>query len=98
MPEIKNELPTDDELRAYLAESLNRPMLIMLTGVLQEPHRDDPDRAEALAYLSTLPSRVEFLTAVNETVFEAAKQQRGQGWLDTSTCTYCHAGRGIQTL
>jgi hypothetical protein len=72
VPEIKNETPTDEELRAYLAESMKVSTLTMLADYTEDPHPWSPEVDEALSYLST--HRSTFLTTMTGTIFQASRR------------------------
>jgi hypothetical protein len=72
MPEIRNEVPTDDELRVYLLESLAVSSITMLARYPDKEQQWQPEMAEALSYLSVNGST--FLTVMTDTIFQASKR------------------------
>jgi hypothetical protein len=74
MPEIVNEVPSDAELLAYLAESMASSGIAMLSEFPSGRIAWHPDVAEALAYLWAWPSRETFLQTAHDTLFGALKR------------------------
>ena len=69
VPEICNEIPSDQELTTYLNESLKSSSIALLDDYPDNQHHYHPDIVEALAYLSSRPISAEFLSVLKGSMF-----------------------------
>jgi hypothetical protein len=64
VPELRNEVPSDQELVEYLEASLQPSSFSILADYPNNRDRYPPDHVEALSYLASLPICVEFLSVL----------------------------------
>jgi hypothetical protein len=67
--EIRNEIPSDQELADYLDESLNSSSISLLTDYRSPQARLHTELVEALDYLSSRPISSEFLSDLKNALF-----------------------------
>jgi hypothetical protein len=72
VPEIRSEVPTDEELAAYLDESLKASSFSLLDP--ESWHYYHPEVIEALAYLSTCQQRPDFLATFKDSLFQSLQR------------------------
>lgn len=89
MPEIKNEVPSDEELLAYMNEWLDKSCFGLLTWYPENQHYYHPEVVEALSYLSASPALSDFLQTTRDTFFRSLKRlnkspRDNPFWLNTN--------------
>lgn len=73
VPEIKNEVPSNEELLAYLDEWLEFSAFTMLTGFPGNQHYYHPETVEGLSYLSSSPICSPFVASARTTLFDSLR-------------------------
>jgi hypothetical protein len=71
VPEIKNEVPSDQELAAYLDESLEGSSFSLLIHYPENQRQYHPEVAEALCYLSSFQQSSELLATFRNSLFQS---------------------------
>jgi hypothetical protein len=74
VPEIKKEVPSDQELAAYLNESLADSSFSLLADYPQRQNHYHPEVVEALSYLSSWKRSSEFLATFKDSIFQSAQR------------------------
>ena len=74
MPEIKNEVPSDRELAAYLDESLKRSSFSLLIDYPESLKPFGPEFVEAMSYLWSYQHSAEFLATFKNSIFQSLQR------------------------
>jgi hypothetical protein len=89
VPEIRNEVPSTQELAVYLDESLKTSAFSLLADFPGHQRNYHPDVIEALAYLSLSPQCSEFLATFKNALFQSLQRlnqlpRTDRFWHDTN--------------